>query len=634
MSAPLTLRRWQGEAIPVALAGLEAGEAGIVQATTGAGKSIFLAELLRRWRLVHPPAEGLVVVTTPTRKLTEQLGKTFRDILGGHVVGLYYTRAKQDRREVIVCCNASVPALAARLAATGRKVALWIADECHRTETEGVKGVETGPSADELAGLLRAERLGGLTATPFRSREGDTLTLYTHTWYTYPPAQALRDGVIVHTRYVLPDTDDVEVDTWTADEILKLGDRATRGPGAVDAESIADAESYVGHLAGRGIVARSMHSKQAPEVQADTLRALEAGEIDCVVHVSMLVEGVDLPWLRWLAVRRKTGSRIRWIQQVGRVIRAFVGKREAVVIDPHAQSMDYSPTYAAALGWPDPEAEETARRELVEREAREATDEEATPEARHVARVGAVCRYLRALRNAIAAEGVSLDTRRERGTRYDAATERQLAQIQRMRRIVHGIGEPHGSEVGRLAAAPWILTLGSASDAIDLLAGVSAWARRHPDGALWSPAAPVPLPPEVVHEAGARPSVVYVAGAIRGQRVAGVVVRDGREVLCKVRNKKPGDHVQAVTTSLVEWATAGGATSIRTSNAIVARSMGLTHGVQYVEDKDNPALRKAWSAIVREEKRAAESAAQLAPDGGDAEEVLRAAWAAIRVGGV
>lgn len=599
MSAPLKLRRWQAEALPLALAALEAGRPGLVQATTGAGKSIFLAELLRRWREVHPATEGAVVVTTPSRKLVEQLSATFEGILGAGVVGRYYTAAKQDRREVVVCCNASVAALAARLEVAGRPVAVWIADECHRTESEGVKGADAGPGAAEMAGLLKARRRMGLTATPFRSDEEEALTLYDEVIYTYPPAEAMRDGVIVPTRYILPDVDDVEVDAWTTDAILALGDRAARGPGAVDASSIADAEEYVAFLAGRGLDARAIHSKQTPDMQRRTLAALQAGDLDCVVHVAMLVEGVDLPWLRWLAVRRETGSRIRWIQQVGRVIRAAPGKSEAVVIDPHAQSMDYSPTYAAALGWTDEQEEEKQREELRERERRDVEDAE-TPEERYVAKVSAVCRYLRALRSAVAAEGVQLQERRE-GRRGDSPTDRQIAFLRRLSSMSYALDDPHGQMVARIVAAPWAMTLGSAGDAIDILTGVSAWTRRHPK-VLWKPAAPIPLPPERATEReDARPVVAYVGAAMRGPRVAGVVVRDGSVVLGKVREKVKGDTPGTVTGRLVDWATANcGSVIVRCSDATVARLHPSRP--EYADAKDNPAVSRAWAMIVRAER--------------------------------
>ena len=38
---------------------------------------------------------------------------------------------------------------------------------------------------------------------------------------------------------------------------------------------------------------------------------------------SLLAEGVDLPWLEWLCLRRGAGSRVRLAQEVGRVVRTY-----------------------------------------------------------------------------------------------------------------------------------------------------------------------------------------------------------------------------------------------------------------------------------------------------------------------
>ena len=62
---------------------------------------------------------------------------------------------------------------------------------------------------------------------------------------------------------------------------------------------------------------------------------LKKGSLKCLVHVSLLAEGVDLPWLQWLCLRRPVGSRVRFVQEVGRVLRAHPGKEVAHIIDPH-----------------------------------------------------------------------------------------------------------------------------------------------------------------------------------------------------------------------------------------------------------------------------------------------------------
>jgi hypothetical protein len=48
----------------------------------------------------------------------------------------------------------------------------------------------------------------------------------------------------------------------------------------------------------------------------------------------MLSEGVDMPFLRRLAIRHARGSRVEYAQEIGRVLRATAGKSYALVYDP------------------------------------------------------------------------------------------------------------------------------------------------------------------------------------------------------------------------------------------------------------------------------------------------------------
>lgn len=569
--------------------------------THNSGKSIFMAEVLRRWRQKHPPSEGVVVVTTPTKKLVQQLSATLSDVLGASVVGQFYTAAKQDKREVVVCCNASVPLLAARLKATGRTVAVWIADEAHRTNSEGMAG---DLDAEVIAGALNAERRLGMTATPGRASDKDTLVLYDKVIYTYTPADALRDGVIVPARYVIPDEyEQVEdVDPWLAKRILSLGTRAERGPGVVDAANIKDAEAYAAFLATYGLQAGVIHSRMAEDAQQQNIRRLKDGQLDCLVHVSMLVEGVDLPWLKWLGVRRDTESRVRWIQQIGRILRAFPGKTEAIILDPMALSLEFAPTFPASLGWPDEEEEQRVADEIVAKEEREIKNPLLSPEKREIARVRSICRYVRALRNALASEGVDTGNHRSWfGMRQDPASGKQVAALEKMRGLFRRVGAPHGQALLRLASTKRVLTMGSASDMMDIATGLKAVTS-------WSPAHVIPVPPEsafVPPTASSQP--LYAGVAMRNGRVAAVATRAGEMVFSKVREKRDGDTPRRVLVTFCEGLIAARNPAVICISDLTVTpyiNAGLTE-LRQVEGSENPAVGAAWAALYRDAKAAA-----------------------------
>lgn len=307
-------RAWQREALPLALDAIRHDVRGVVRAVMGAGKSVLIAEICASIGL----GDGEhIVVTTPTVALVDQLAATLT--ARGLDVGKYYTHAKEIR-PVIVACLPSVAQLAADL--TGRCV-LWLADEAHRTEADALKvALDT----------LKPYRRLGVTATPWRGAEAERLTEYDSIIYDYGPGAAVRDGVVVAPK-IVPYLGGVRGNDL--DEVCAQWIAADPGRGIVNAKNIEDAEAFSALLNARDIPAAVVHSCMPRTTQGARLDALKAGTLRCVVHVALLQEGVDLPWLDYLVMRRRVGSRVRFAQEVGRVLRSYPGKTEARVYDPH-----------------------------------------------------------------------------------------------------------------------------------------------------------------------------------------------------------------------------------------------------------------------------------------------------------
>jgi superfamily II DNA or RNA helicase len=315
-------RRWQPRALDAVLGSFRDGvRSPLVHACTGAGKSLFLAELAAR-------CHGRVLVTTPTQALVTQLSATLRERSPGEV-GRCFQHAWEPGKRIVVTCNASLGALLDEQP----EWACWVADEAHRVEGDGIRALEE---------RVRRQVAVGLTATPFR---GDRRGL--ETWdrivFSYTSGEAVRDKVLVPWRAVRwdgtgePDTDAV-VEQWVHE---------AEGPGIVSATSIDDAEAYAARL-GKG-VAEAIHQRHPESEREMRIRRLKSGKIRCLVHVQLLAEGVDLPWLCWLAMRRLIASPVRMVQEVGRVLRASPGKTEAVLYDPHDLLGELGLVHAAAL---------------------------------------------------------------------------------------------------------------------------------------------------------------------------------------------------------------------------------------------------------------------------------------------
>lgn len=342
---PWKPRAWQAAALPLAIDAVRNRQRAVILAVMGAGKSVLLTEFAYLARPKASARGAAIVVIAPTQDLVRQLSTTVK--MRVEDVGQFYANRKEWDREVVVCCYASAPRLAAKLKAEGIKVALLIADECHRTQA---------PKLLRAVDLMAPAGIVGFSATPFRSDRKSRLQLFDRCVYRYTLGQAIRDGVLVPPRWV-PAPFEGDRDQVT---LAMLEDVRGTGPGVISADTIADAETFAEVLNERGWKAAAVHSKNSTKTNERLIHMLEHGELDVVVHPKKLSEGVDFPWLRWICLRTKRASIVEFMQEFGRALRVFPGtdgfgpKTEGVILDPnglfHLHDLDNEPM----LGFDDP----------------------------------------------------------------------------------------------------------------------------------------------------------------------------------------------------------------------------------------------------------------------------------------
>lgn len=328
--APWVLRKWQAEALPIVIDALKARRSPLVAAFMGSGKSILLAELIRRSKEV--PGRT-VVVATPKANLVRQLAATMRQALGPASVGEFYASAKQADRRVVVTTYDSLMTLTLALQQVGRTCHLLVCDEAHRTVADS--------ASDAIAALTRLNQgrhlaRMALTATPFRSISKERLSLWEDVVYRYGYKAGIRDGVIVPWRVFGWDGtlfDPAETDEISIWMLRFVSQDVDIWPCLANARTIEDAEQFAEKLCKARIPAMAIHSRLHRNVQDERVEKLRTGELKALVHVSMLVEGSDFPWLKCLLMRRHTQARVRFVQEVGRVLRSHPGKTEGIIID-------------------------------------------------------------------------------------------------------------------------------------------------------------------------------------------------------------------------------------------------------------------------------------------------------------
>jgi superfamily II DNA or RNA helicase len=110
------------------------------------------------------------------------------------------------------------------------------------------------------------------------------------------------------------------------------------------AVNVAHSKHIVEKFKEHGVDARHVDGYMDETERRPIIDAFRRGEFPILSNCSMLAEGFDVPATSCCILARPTKSLIRYLQQIGRVLRPFDGKEVALIID-HAGTVK-------RLGWP------------------------------------------------------------------------------------------------------------------------------------------------------------------------------------------------------------------------------------------------------------------------------------------
>ncbi len=317
---------------------------------TGAGKTVVFSELIRQWRERADGRGARVMVLVHRDELADQAMAKIRAVSPELRVGKVKAEHDDITADVMVC---SVQTLARKsrrdrvLAATEEhgSIGLIITDECHHAAAASYGTVYAAfPGALHL----------GVTATLAR---GDGVGLGS-TWdevvFSRSPLWMISKGYLTDVRALRVDVAELDMDSvkssrgdWQAGD---LG-RALMESGADDVIS----RAYVQHAKDRpGVVftptvetahaaAESLNragvrtAVVSGETPADERRRIyddfRSGAVQVLSNCMVLTEGFDAPWASCAVIARPTQSQPLYVQMVGRVLRPFPGKEDALVLD-------------------------------------------------------------------------------------------------------------------------------------------------------------------------------------------------------------------------------------------------------------------------------------------------------------
>lgn len=461
--APWTPRTWQKEALEAGIASIKAGKRPIISAIMGAGKSVLIAEFVHTALQKLQPGHK-IVITAPRQRLVQQLAATIRQRCGESNVGTFWAQEKNWAAPIIVTCNSSAINLARILSRAFKPCAFAIGDEVHSSEAELFR------SAFER---LQPACAVGFTATPFRSDETETLSLWDSVAYEYSAADALRDKVIVP--WDLHHWDGEKRDPKDVDNIcvdmIKKHVQYRENPGIVSALDIEDAEVFAAFLSKKGIPAQAIHSGMSLSEQEQKIDFLRRRVTWVLVHVSLLSEGVDMPWLKWICLRRPVGAKVRFVQEVGRVLRSHPDKEKAIIIDPHDLFGRHNLANPAAIGQLLVEEED---KELLASLKKLKLDADSTKRVREMPAAvafGYIESWVRAIVSLFQAHNMTVEKKLSSTSHWRGGypTQKQLQALQNVKWASRYFPKEPRENFKRLFAYPEHLKRGTVSDMLDIL---------------------------------------------------------------------------------------------------------------------------------------------------------------------
>ena len=304
----------------------------MVQMPTGTGKTVVLAELVKRLKMKN---EGLkILIVAHRRELVEQIKATIK-------------RMKMDSRNITV---ESIQTISRRIDALDFIPSLVVIDEAHHALAKTYKMMwDVWPDA----------RFLGLTATPCRLngkgftdlfdvlvQSWDIPTFIKEKWLsTYDFVSIKSDGVTqrlidsLQKRGADGDYQNKEMDMLlnkrpSIERLYQSFEEYGKDrKGIVYAINISHAKKIMELYQEHGIKAVAIDSKTpAAQRQAD-IEAFKNGDIQVLVNVDIFSEGFDCPDVEFVQLARPTLSLAKYLQMVGRGLRVAKGKKNCVIID-------------------------------------------------------------------------------------------------------------------------------------------------------------------------------------------------------------------------------------------------------------------------------------------------------------
>jgi len=342
----LKLRSYQLEAIAAIREHLDAHTRTAVVLPTGMGKTVVFSHLIAQ---TIETTGKKVVVLVHRDELAEQAASKVRSVAPDAVVGIVKAERNEIDADVLVCSVQTLARPRRREMIDPDAVGMVIVDECHHALARSWREV-----LDHFG-----KQTVGFTATLAR---GDGLGLG-DVWESVAYERSIEYGIDhgflsdVRGQSVTIDGFDLATIAKSRGDYQegKLGDAlisvnagsavaeayrefATAADGSIRrgilfAPTVASAFHFADALNAEGIATETITGETSKEDRELAYKKFAAGDLRVLSNCMVLTEGFDAPHAEVAVIARPTQSAPLYTQMVGRVLRPFPGKVDALVLD-------------------------------------------------------------------------------------------------------------------------------------------------------------------------------------------------------------------------------------------------------------------------------------------------------------
>lgn len=357
-----TLRPYQQKAVDIAVKYLRKNSMpALLELCTGAGKSLICAEIAK---IMQPLSSKKILCLCPTAELVEQNYEKY--LLTGNKASIYSASISKKPwhtwEDVVFATEGTFKSKAEIV---GGYFSTVILDECHKI-TPTIKSI-----IDDMKIGNNNLRIIGMTATPYRLNEGYIYEINEHGQlmdeikdpYFKKKLYTVGANYLIGLNYLTkPIIGEIHSEAYNTENIRVKSngqfeqasiDEAFVGHGKKTAGIVADVINQANIRQDKGVMFFAATVDHAKEIMASLPSynsALVTGEtpkserkqiikdfkdqkIKYLVNVSVLTTGFDAPHVSLVAVLRATESASLYQQIVGRMLRLFDGKDDALLLD-------------------------------------------------------------------------------------------------------------------------------------------------------------------------------------------------------------------------------------------------------------------------------------------------------------